>query len=83
MSASVLYYFRPQDVVADDVQAAERYDAYDDALTAARFLHLGTYRFARLCHDGEHDRLFITPPPDAYLMRQERAEIQNWPRPPA
>lgn len=79
MSVSVFYYFRNQDIIADDVQAAERYDSYDAALTAARFLHLDTYRYARLRNDREADRLFITPPPDAYLMRQERAEIQNWP----
>jgi hypothetical protein len=80
LTVSVLYYFRNQDIIADDVQAAERYDSYDAALTAARFLHLETYRYARLRNHSDGDRLFITPPPDADLMRQERAEIQNWPR---
>lgn len=80
MSVDVLYYFRNREIIADDVQASENYETYDAALTAARFLHLTTYRFARLCSNDEADRLFITPPSDDYLMRQERAEIQNWPR---
>lgn len=80
MSIDVMYYFHNHDVIADDVQASEHYETYDAALTAARFLHLETYRYARLCSGNESDRLFITPPPDDYLMRQERAEMQNWPR---